>query len=318
MKAALIHAFGQTPRFENLPDPIAIEGETLIQVKASVLENFDKLTVSGKHYSSHHLFPAFPAVVGTDGIGLTTDGRMVGFGNIRSPYGSFAEVAVAGFTVPIPEGIDPAQAAAMPASILTSLLPLKYSAELKPGETVLVNGATGVSGRIAVQVAKMLGASRVVGTGRNLRSLELLTQLGVDEVIDLNQPDDSLKQAFKKTAGEIDIILDFLWGHPAEVLLSTFIPTYAGFPKKRVRYVQVGESADSQITIPAAVLRTSGVSLIGAAPLNMEIITQEMAQVWNEIRDGKFYMDIERVPLSNIESAWARTDLAGKRLVIMP
>ncbi len=318
MKAAIIHSFGQTPQIEDFSDPVAKEEETLIQVKASVLENFDKLTVSGNHYSSGHLFPAFPAIVGTDGIGLTEDGKMVGFGNMRPPFGSFAEKAAAGFTVPIPDGIDPAQAAAMPASILTSMLPLKYSTLLKPGETVFINGATGVSGRIAVQVAKMLGASRVIGTGRNPHSLALLSQLGVDEVIDLTQPDDLLKQAFKKSAGEIDIILDFLWGHPAEVLLSAFIPNYAGFPKKLVRYVQVGESAGSHITIPASVLRTSGVSMVGAAPLNMDILAQEMAQIWNGIRDGKFYMDIERVPLSDIQQAWDRKGLEGKRLVIMP
>jgi NADPH:quinone reductase-like Zn-dependent oxidoreductase len=318
MKAAVIHSFGQTPRVEEFPNPIAGQGETLIEVKASVLENFDKLTVSGKHYSSAHLFPAFPAIVGTDGIGTTEDGRLVGFGNMRPPYGSFAQWAVAGFTVPIPEGVDPAQAAAMPASILTSMLPLKYSAELQPGETVLINGATGVSGRIAVQVTKLLGADNIIGTGRNANSLELLIQLGATGVIDLNQPEETLKKQYSAIAPTVDVIIDFLWGHPAELLLSAFIPTYAGFPKKIVRYIQVGESAGSHINIPASILRTSGLAMLGAAPLNMDILTQEMVQVWNDIKEGKFYMDIERIPLSDIASAWVRTDLAGKRLVIMP
>ncbi len=210
--------------------PYPVDGEMLVDIKASVLENFDKGTVSGKHYSSNSLYPQFPAVVGTDGIGMTADGKMVGFGKIRPPYGAFAEKAVAAYTVPIPEGIDAVRASAMPRSTLTSLLPLKYSAKLQPGETVLVNGATGVSGRIAIQVAKMMGAGKVIATGRNERSLGLLPGLGADVVIDLKQGDGDLAKAFMEAGGSngIDVVVDFIWGHPAEVLIGTFIPNGSG------------------------------------------------------------------------------------------
>src|SRR6266404_8339911 len=114
MKAAIINAFGEVPHYGDLSEPVAGEKETLVHVKASVLENFDKMTAAGSHYSSKSQYPQFPAIVGTDGVGLTEDGRLVSFGKMRPPYGSFAERTVAGYTMPIPDGIDPAAAAAIP------------------------------------------------------------------------------------------------------------------------------------------------------------------------------------------------------------
>src|SRR5580698_2367466 len=148
---------------------------------------------------------------------MTGDGKMVGVGRIRAPFGTFAEKAVASYAIPIPEGIDAVSASAIPRSALTSYLPLKFSAKLQPGETVLINGATGVSGRIAVQVAKMLGAGRVIATGRNERSLRLLPELGANVIIDLKEPDGRVGEAIRAAGGEqgIDVVLDFIWGHPA-------------------------------------------------------------------------------------------------------
>lgn len=320
MKAAIINAFGEVPQYLDLGDPIATGNETLIQVKASVLENFDKITAAGKHYSSQKLFPAFPAVVGTDGIGMTEDGRLVAFGAIRSPYGAFAEKAVAGYTMPVPAGIDPVQAAAIPPSALTSLLPMKYSAKLLPGETVLINGATGVSGRIALQVAKLLGAGKVVTTGRNERSLRVVRELGADAVIDLRLPDEELAAAFLANEGPngYDVVVDFLWGHPAEVLINTFLPDEAGFAKRSIRYLQIGEKAGSHVSLHGSVLRTSGLQLMGVGKISHEVLFEEMGRIWDWMKEGKLFMEIERVPLAEIATAWQREDLEGKRLVIVP
>ncbi|WPU96331.1 zinc-binding alcohol dehydrogenase family protein [Mucilaginibacter sabulilitoris] len=320
MKAAVITKLGDIPQYKDFQEPAAGEGGTLIDVKASVLENFDKVTVNGTHYSSKKLFPQFPAIAGTDGVGMTEDGRLVSFGDIKRPYGAFAEKTIAGYTFPVPDGIDAASAAAIPPSVLTSLLPLKYSAKLQPGETVLINGATGVSGRIAVQVAKLLGAGKVVGTGRNEDSLKLLSTLGADEVINLQQPDNQLAEAFTAAAGEngYDVVIDFLWGHPAEVLMNTFIPGEAGFAKRRIRYIQIGEKAGSSVSLTGSALRTSGLELMGIGKIPNEVLADEISNVWNWMKEGKFYMDIERVPLSAIAEAWQRDDLAGKRLVIIP
>lgn len=320
MKAAVITRFGEVPQYKEFPDPDINSGQSLIKVKAAVLENFDKLTVSGAHYSSKQQYPQFPSVVGTDGVGLTEDNRLVAFGALTPPHGAFAEKVAAGYTIPVPDGITPAKAAAIPPSVLTSLLPLRHSAQLQPGETVLINGATGVSGRIAVQVARLLGAGKIVATGRNTTSLHLLPSLGADEVIPLDQDDTTLAKSLKTAAGDngYDVVIDFLWGRPTEIVLETFIPEELGFPKHIIRYVQTGEAAGSRISLPASAFRTSGLLLMGIGKISYEILSQELANTWQWLKEDKFYMDIEEVPLKDISSAWQRNDLAGKRLVLVP
>ncbi len=320
MKAAVISRFEATPRYEEFADPVPGEGEISVRVKAVVLENFEKFVAGGQHYSSGNMYPGFPAIVGHRGIGETSDGKMVGFFMMRPPYGSFAEKAVIKNFVPVPDGIDPAEAAAIPPSALTSYLPLKYSAKLEKGETVLINGATGVSGRIAIQVAKMLGAGRIIGTGRNEKSLKLLEGLGADAIIDLKQPDEKLLEDFQMGKGEkgYDIVIDFLWGHPAEILMKSFVPKDMGLPPKQIRYIHIGAMAGAGANVTGEMLRTSGLVLSGLGRVTKEEISSGTNQVWDWIKEGKLKMEIEKVPLAEIEKAWTRKDLDGKRLVIIP
>lgn len=320
MKAAVITRFGEIPQYRDFPEPVPVKGGKLMEVKACVLENFDKLAVSGKHYSSKQLYPQFPAVIGSDGIGTTREGRLVAFREIQPPYGAFAEKVMAGHIIPLPDGIDPASAAALTPSVLTSLLPLKYSARLQKGETVLINGATGASGRIAVQVAKLLGAGKIIGTGRNESSLKLLSELGADVTIDLKQEEQAITQALLKAGGDrgYDVVIDFLWGRPAEILINTFIPKEAGFAKRKIRYIQMGEKAGQQIALPASALRTSGLELMGVGKISQDILQKELRFTWKGIQKHQFYMEIEKIPLADIAQAWQRQDLSGKRLVIVP
>ena len=117
----------------------------------------------------------------------------------------------------------------------------------------MINGATGVSGRVAIQVAKMMGAGRIIGTGRNEKSLELLEGLGADAVIDLKATDEKLLAEFEKEKGEkgYDIVLYFLWGHPAEISMKLFIPRDMGLPSKRIRYIPIGAKAGPGPMLPA-------------------------------------------------------------------
>lgn len=321
MKAAVLHQFGETPRYEDFPDPVPGAEELLVHVKAIALENVDKVMADGSHFASRQFLSTLPAIVGFDGIGMLEDGKLVGFGGVKAPYGAMAEKTIVpnAYTVPIPEGMDAVTAAAMPASALTSLFPLKCGAKLQPGETVLINGATGVSGKLAVQIAKLLGAGRVVGTGRNPQSMQKALELGADVVIDLKQSDEKLAEAFKKEAGNgYDVILDFLWGHPTEVLIKTLIPTELGLSKP-VRLVQVGEKAGTTISLSADSLRTSGLEILGgAARITMEAIGEGTRQVYDWIKANKLQMEIEQVPLKDIEKVWQRTDFKGKRIVIVP
>ena len=323
MKAAVLHKFGRAPRYEDFPDPTLEDGEILIQVKAVALENIDRAMARGSHYAIRQFLPHLPAIVGSDGIGMSDDGRLIGFGGMKPPYGSMAEKAAipALYQVPIPDGVDAATAAAVPSSALTALFPLRWGAQLQPGETVLVNGATGFAGKLAIQVAKLLGAERIVATGRNEDTLRALPSLGADSVIDLKQSDTSLADAFKREAGAsgYDIILDFLWGHPTELLIATLVPDTLAFAKGKTRLVQIGEKAGSHIALSADSLRTSGLAITGAgAGLTPEAVAEGTSQVWDWIKTGKLNADIERVPLRDVERAWKRVDVQGKRIVIIP
>src|ERR1700722_2755162 len=239
MKAAVIHEFGSLPLYEDFSEPTAETGDVLIQVKAAVLENFDKMAAQGVHYASKRMFPQFPAIVGHSGVGTLTDGTLVAFGGSRPPYGTMAEIAIvpkeyAGYLSPVPEGVDAALAAALPASAMTSYLPLKWGAKLEPGQSVLILGATGVSGQLAVRIASLLGAGRVVAAGREASILESLREIGAGAIIDLKLPDAEVYDAFVRESGDAyDVILDFLWGHPTELLFRAITPSEVGFAKHK-------------------------------------------------------------------------------------
>ena len=323
MKAAVLHAFGEAPHYEEFPDPVPGQDEIMVQVKAVALENFDKAMARGTHYASRQFLPALPAIVGTDGIAMRDDGRLIGFGGMRPPYGSMAERAVfpGAYQVPIPGGVEAATAAAVPGSTLTSLFPLKWSAKLQADETVIINGATGFAGKLAVQVAGLLGAKRIIGSGRNAAALQSLHALGAHAVIDLKQADEKIVEAFRREvegAGN-QVILDFLWGHPTELLLEALTPRELSFARNRVRLVQIGEMAGAEISLSAESLRTSGLEILGAgAGITPEAVAEGTRQVWEWIQAGQLQADIEQVPLKDVESAWQRTDIHGKRLVIIP
>lgn len=323
MKAAVIHEFGGTPRYEEFPDPSPVPEGTMVQVKAVALENFDRMLAKGTHYSSRESFPEFPAVVGHSGVGTLADGSLVTFGGVTPPYGTMAEKAIVPqrykmYMSPVPSGVDPARAAAAPSSIITALLSLRYVGKLQHGETVLVNGATGVTGKVAVQVAKIIGAGRVIGTGRNEGNLRKLKELGADAVIDLKSSDAEVSGEFVQNAGQgYDVVIDFLWGHPIELLLKTLVPKEAGFATHRTRLVQIGESAGPTISLSAEMLRTSGVEMSGASNIPPEALPESVKQSWEWLKESRLHIDIEKVPLKDIEDAWNRKT-EGKRIVVVP
>lgn len=320
MKAAVLHEFGGIPRYEDFPDPVAGDGEVVVDVKAVAVENVDKAVAAGTHFAARQFLPELPAIVGFDGIGTLPDGAVVGFSQPRAPYGALAErtVVPAQNTIPAAEGIDPAIAVVI-SSAVTGFA-IKTAAGFTPGETVLVQGATGVAGRLAVQVARLLGAGRVIATGRNDDALAEVTALGADAVINTAVDDDELVAAFAAEAdGGYDVVLDFLWGRPTELLLKALVPSQIGGRSKPTRLVQAGESAGAQIALPADSIRTSGLEIYGVGKgLDAQTVTDAYNQIVQWTRDGKLIVGIERTPLSDIEAAWQRTDLSGKRLVITP
>src|SRR5215475_13340774 len=182
MKAAVLHALGESPRCESFADPQPIEGEVLVRVKAAALKNVEKMMTSGSHYDR---IGRLPCVCGLDGVGHLDDGTRVFCGGARPPYGMMAERVVVSraWCLPVPEEIDDVTAAALPNPALSAWLSLVWRAQLRPGETVLILGATGVAGKLAVQIAKHLGAGRVIAAGRNEQVLNTLNNMGADATI---------------------------------------------------------------------------------------------------------------------------------------
>jgi len=188
MNAAVLHAFNEPPRFEQFSEPIAEENEVIVHVRAAALKPVDKQMASGSHYAA---FRELPVVCGMDGVGCLDDGTRVFFARRRSPYGSMAQRTIVSpsHSFPIPDDIDDDIAAAVVNPSLSAWGALAWRAQLTVGETVLILGATGVTGKLAVQTAKLLGAGRVIAAGRNEQALNTLHDLGADTTIRLDNPD---------------------------------------------------------------------------------------------------------------------------------
>lgn len=320
MKAAVLHELGKAPCCEEFADPTAGEGEALIWVRAASLKAVDRQMASGAHYASPR---DLPVVCGTDGVGDLEDGTRVFFGGSRRPYGAMAERAVAprGYCFRVPAGLDDDTAAALPNPGVSAWLSLTHRAQLAPGETVLILGATGVTGQLCIQIAKRLGAGRVIGAGRNQRVLERLGELGADATIQLDQPEESLRHALAREAEQtgFDVVIDYAWGHPTEVLLAALAKTEFAVVGGETRLVQAGENAGPAITLPAAVLRSTALTILGTAGIpSREVLEEAMQQVMARAERGELRIETERIRLADIKSAWERAQPAGSRIVVIP
>lgn len=320
MKAAILHELRKPPRCEDFPEPSAGNDEAVVQVRAASLKAVDKQLAAGTHFASPR---ELPVICGTDGVGNLPDGTRVFFGGPRRPFGAMAQrtVVPAAFCFPVPDALDDVTAAALPNPGVSALLSLSHRAKLAKGEKVLILGATGVTGRLAVQIAKQLGAGRVVAAGRNPQALERLRELGADSTIQLSQPDDGLKKAFVSEAGEagFNVVIDYVWGRPTEVLLSAITRPEFALVNSETRLVQVGESAGPTISLPAAVLRSTALTILGTAGIpSRDVLFAAMHQVLDLAAKGDLQIETETVPLTEIEQAWQCPESGGRRLVVIP
>ena len=318
MKAAVVEAFDRAPKYKEFADPVAGDGEVVVEVMAAGLHPIVKALASGKHYGSTGELPFVP---GVDGVGKLPDGRRVYFGMSRPPYGTFAERSITQpwMCVPLPDGLEDATAAALANPGMSSRAAL-MRAGFVAGENVLILGATGSAGRLAVQVARRLGAKRIVGVGRNAKSLAELPRLGADAVISLEQDREALVGAFRQAIAEkIDVVLDYVWGQAAENLLEAVSQKGLSHAAARIRYVQIGNSAGPTITLAAATLRSSGLELLGSGfgSASIEQILQAVGELFKEAASKPFQNAVKTAPLREVESLWNSREEAV-RLVLEP
>jgi NADPH:quinone reductase-like Zn-dependent oxidoreductase len=320
MHAALVEDFSSPPRYREIPPPVPNEGEVLLKVLAAALSNLVRGQANGSHYSSGTTLPFTP---GNDGVGVAEDGARVYFIAPRAPFGSMAEFTVVSraMTIPLAADIDDTVAAALGNPGLATWGSLLGRAKLQPGEAVLINGATGIAGKQAIQVAKYLGASRIIATGRGgQEALAGLAALGADETISLSQPREDLLRSFRSAlqGSGVQVVLDFLWGPSAEAILAAAGGHGSPQGEPRIRFVQIGSISGNTIMLPAGLLRSSGVELLGSGlgSLSSQAILQSLTTMFAAESKMRFAIDIDPVPLSQVEKAWTRKE--GSRIVFIP
>lgn len=320
MNAALVESFDKPPRYGVFREPIAGDGEKVVTVSAVGLHPIVKSLARGEHYGSTGKLPFIP---GLDGVGRLADGTKVYFGAPRSPFGSFAELTLTmqPMYMPIPKELDDVTVAAMMNPGMSSWAALTARIQLVHGEGVLILGATGVAGLLAVQIAKRLGASRVVAAGRNLDALEKAKRLGADVIIPLEQDREKLIAAFRSEFAEnkISVVLDYLWGTPAELLLEAIVQKGLQHAAGRIRYLQIGSMAGPTISLPAATLRSSGLEMYGSGfgSVSIERIFQSLGEFLKEAASTPFVIETKVAPLRDIERLWLEPQ-SGTRIVFQP
>jgi NADPH:quinone reductase-like Zn-dependent oxidoreductase len=308
MKAAIIRGAGQTPVYGDFEEPALSSGEKRVKVTAAAISPIVKSRASGMHYSSSG---QFPVVVGIDGVGRLDDGSRVYFVLPKAPYGSMAEetaVPLAQCLV-LPDGLDDVMAAAIANPGMSSWAAYSERARLKAGETVLVNGATGTAGRLAVQIAKYLGARKVIASGRNADALRSVASLGADVTIPLTESEEALEGSFKEQFAEgVDVVIDYLWGKSAECLLIA--GAKAGADAVPIRFVQIGSASGPDITLPSAVLRSSAIELMGSGigSISLDRLVRAVDGLLRATIPGGFQIAYKSVPLSDVEQAWPKDD----------
>ena len=326
MRAAVLHAYGAVPEVGEFRDPVAGDGDELLEVAAAGMNPIDVRVATGQFPLERH---EPPYVAGKEGVGRRADGSLVYFDRCRDPFGAFAERTLirAGDGYPVPDGLDPALAVCFGVSGLAAWVGLEWRGQLAAGETVLILGASGVVGQIAVQAAKLLGAGRVVAAARDATGLERASALGADAVVPLpsnGAGGDPARRAALRTdlsatlrdaaGGDgYDLVLDPLWGEPARAAIAAVRPFG--------RVVNMGQSADAEVTLGSAAIRSTPIDLLGytnyTAPA--DVLAAAYARMAGHGAAGELRVEIERLGLDDVPDVWRRQ--AGSphaKLVIEP
>lgn len=312
MKAAVVMQAGQMPVYSDIDEPAPAEGHAIIDVEASALSHITRGRASGTHYSSS---ARLPFIAGIDGVGRRReDGKRVYFFAPKQPSGGLAERTVVAQSqcIEIPETLDPVIAAAMAIPGMSSWAALTERAHFARGETVLINGATGASGRLAVQIARHLGAAKVIATGRHPQTLSTLASVGADYVLSLDQEESALQRALEPHFHDgVDVVLDYLWGASALTLLTGAARSLpGGYP---MRFVQIGSVGGATISLPGAALRASAIMLMGSGigSIPLERLFNATREVLHAAIPSRFEIATQAVPLAELATHWNES---GSRL----
>jgi NADPH:quinone reductase-like Zn-dependent oxidoreductase len=319
MHAAVVRSFDQPPRYEVYDSPQPAEpGERLVEVLAAGLHPRVRSGASGQHYTSTGTLPMIP---GVDGVGRLPDGQLIYFVVPDDAWGSMAEQAVVDprRTIPLPEGSDVTRVAGAMNPAMSSWVALRRRVPLAPGQSVLVLGATGSAGTMAVQVARHLGAGHVVGAGRSQERLAELTALGADETVALTDDPGETAEHLAQAAAEADIVLDYLWGKPAATAIMALLSARSD-RSRALDWIQIGAVAGPTIELPSVALRSANLRLQGngQGAVSPQAYLAELPSLVDELNAGTLRVNARPVPLADVETAWTSPDLPGQRTVLTP
>ena len=313
LKAAVVHAFGVPPSVQEFREPVAGPDESIIKIYAAALSPIVKRLASGQHYTSG---ASAGFIAGVDGVGMDEAGCRVYFLFPKAPFGSMAEMALVANTmmVPIPDAVSSADAAAIANAGLASWIALSRRAKIERGETVLVLGATGASGAMALQIARHFGAGKIIAVGRNERKLDRLSA-DVKIVLD-GRAGQALSEQFDQG---VDIVLDFVWGDPAvRTLRAATKDRGSRNGEPRLRYVQIGTIAGDDIVVRGDMLRSTGLELLGSGIGSVAIqdLVAGAGELLAATPSAGFTAPYTLLPLKDVEETWNNTPDA--RLIFAP
>jgi NADPH:quinone reductase-like Zn-dependent oxidoreductase len=317
--AAVVTSFGEPPHYQpfDVPEPAA-ECELLVDVLAAGLHPRVRSGASGAHYASTG---ALPFVPGIDGVGRRPDGTLVYFVADDDAVGTMAQQTVvdARRSLELPPDVDPVTIAAAMNPAMSSWVALRRRVPILPGQSVLVLGATGNAGSMAIQVAKRLGAGRVIGAGRDRGRLATLSAVGADDSVALSDDADATANALASRAAEVDIVLDYLWGEPAQRAITALL-TARSDRSRALDWIQIGAVAGPTIELPSVALRSANLRLQGngQGAVSAKVYLEELPSLVREIGEGTFAIKTTTRRLADVEAAWAERDAPGERTVLVP
>jgi NADPH:quinone reductase-like Zn-dependent oxidoreductase len=316
MKAAVVRSFDAPPRYEDFDLPPSSDpDEFVVDVLAAGLHPRVRSGAAGRHYADE---PVLPMIPGVDAVGRTPDGKLVYCVVHDTPYGTMAEQVVADRRrcIPLPDGTDTALIAAAMNPGMSSWIALRLRATLQKGQSVFILGATGNAGRMAIQIARLLGAGRVVGAGREVSRLE---SSGADEIVSLLGDREAVAEAIGKAAGESDIVLDYLWSKPAAEAMTALVKARRD-RSRPLDWVQIGAITGPTLNLPSELLRSTNLRVMGSGQGSVapRAIVAELPSLVRELLAGRIPVEVVKVPLSQVEQTWNTPVSPTQRVVFTP
>jgi len=314
--AALVETFGEPPRYRSIPEPRAEAGTEVVDVLAVGVHPVTRGIAAGLHYTSTDTLPMIP---GVDGVVRRADGSLAFI--IARDTGSLAErIAIdPAQAIALPADVDPAIVAATMNPVMSSWAVLRARVPFAPGHSVLVLGATGNAGSMAVKVARHLGAGRVIAAGRNQDRLDALLREGADEVVALTSDAQATGAALAAAAADVDVVLDYVWGAPTEHAMYAILRARTD-ATRILDWVQIGTTGGSAITLEGAALRSNALRISGSGfgSVSPAVYRRELPEAAAAIASGALVVHPRRFALPDVEEAWAHVDERGERTVVVP